>query len=1336
MEIDAELRGQSPALAAVREQVKGLLQRVASGRLPAILIEGETGTGKGLLARMLHRGGPRAGRPFVDVNCAAIPESLLESELFGHEKGAFTDARQAKAGLFQTAHGGTLFLDEVGLLPVALQGKLLKAVEERTVRRLGGTRNEPIDVWMISATSEDLRAALRGGRMREDLYHRLAVVSLRLPPLRERGEDVVVLAEHFLARACAEYGRPAKTLDPDARAALRHQAWPGNVRELSNVMERVALLTDGARVTAAMLGLSETAAAVTAAPEEPPSLKDAVSRLERGRLVEALEKAEGNLSRAAELLGIPRNTLRYRLQRHELRPEGAKKSRPREPAPATVAPASAPVPPLASLRWQRRHLAFLGASLAVPAGVEPPPEASRALEVMIDKVQGFGGRLEEMGPTGLVAAFGIEPTEDPARLAALAAMAIAKAAERARRHEPGGAAGARLALHVQPALVGGVGGTVVIDAASKATISATLQDLLQRAAPEEILVSAAATPFLERRFELESAAGPGTSRLTGGERVGLPVGGRVAPLVGRHHELELLRGLLEVARKGSGRVVGVVGEAGIGKSRLVSEFRRGLFGAAVLCLETYCLSQGSAIPYFPVRGLLRLIFGLGETDDTASVAQKVNAGVRALGLQTENALPWLLQLMDAGAGGEVPEELTPEALQARTFEVLRHVALQASRQTPLLLVVEDAHWIDRTSEAFLTSLAEVLSGEPILLLFTYRPGYRPTWIGSPNATQIALSPLSPDESLNVVRAVMRSEQVPADVAASILARAEGNPFFLEELARAAGRPDALGAATTSLEAVLSARIEALPEACRRVLRTASVLGRHFSRRLLDGVWTSPESPEPQLRELKRLDLLHERVRLDDASYSFKHALIQEAAYEGLSASERQALHAAVARTLEALHAGRPDEACELIAHHYLRSAETEKALDYLELSNRKATRANAMAEAKGYFDEAMKQLDRRPDTAEARRRRIALVVDQVPVMTLLFWFDEYQELLERHESMAMALEEPGLRGAFLAARGVCEWAVGEYDRAIGTFAQAAELCEAAGDADRAALAYSVRQWAHLYKGEYEAVLALLPSVARVLDGRSSPRWRAYALGAASRACTYRGLWDQATDFAREELALTERFADDSLGAHAALTLALAEAVRGDLEHAVEHGELALRKASTPADKTWANAILAWAWCLDGDPARGVAVLGPIVDRSRAVRWRAGEFYAVWLGEAYLMMGDPARAAQAVGECLAIAERHGMRYLIGSACRLLGEAAGPRDPAEASAHFERSLGVLEEIQAENELALAHAGYGRLLRDQGRIESAREHLGRALTILKRLGTLREPERVRQDLAGLER
>jgi predicted ATPase len=266
--------------------------------------------------------------------------------------------------------------------------------------------------------------------------------------------------------------------------------------------------------------------------------------------------------------------------------------------------------------------------------------------------------------------------------------------------------------------------------------------------------------------------------------------------------------------------------------------------------------------------------------------------------------------------------------------------------------VEDAHWIDRASEDFLATFAESIATERVLLLLTYRPGYRPAWIGTPSSTQVALPPLSPDEGLAVVRAVLRTEVAP-EVAASILSRAEGNPFFLEELARAADGSGASGAETpppATLEAALSARIQALPEGCRRVLRTVSVLGRHFSPRLLETVWPGPEPPETQLRELKRLDLLQERVRVDEPSWSFKHALIQEAAYEGLPAAERQALHGAAARALRTLHAERPEEACELIAHHYLRSAEPDESLTYLELSNRKAARASAMAEAKGYFD--------------------------------------------------------------------------------------------------------------------------------------------------------------------------------------------------------------------------------------------------------------------------------------------------------------------------------------------------------------------------------------------------
>ena len=329
MEFLSEVVGESPGIVAVREQLRRLLGRETGGRrLPPLLIRGETGTGKGLLARAIHRASARAGGPFVDVNCAAIPEPLLEAELFGYERGAFTDARQAKPGLFQTAHGGTLFLDEVGHLSAPLQAKLLTAIEERTVRRLGSTRSEPAEAWIIAATSVDLEAAMRAERFLDALYHRLSVLTVELPPLRERGDDIVLLAESFLVHACADYVLPSKTLSSDARAALCHYPWPGNVRELSNLIERTALLADERVVTGATLGLVVPSGGDLPEPgpapaEEADPLRASLSRFERVRLLEALGGTGWNVSRAADLLGIPRNTLRYRIAKHGLQPAAA-----------------------------------------------------------------------------------------------------------------------------------------------------------------------------------------------------------------------------------------------------------------------------------------------------------------------------------------------------------------------------------------------------------------------------------------------------------------------------------------------------------------------------------------------------------------------------------------------------------------------------------------------------------------------------------------------------------------------------------------------------------------------------------------------------------------------------------------------------------------------------------------------------------------------------------------------------------------------------------------------------------------------------------------------------
>src|SRR6266508_727566 len=282
-----ELLGESRKIVALRQKARAMLQHHGGARRPPpILIQGETGTGKGLLARLMHRTGPRASGPFVDLSCAAIPETLLEAELFGYERGAFTDARQSKPGLFHVAHGGTLFFDEVGLLPRALQAKLLTVIEQGSVRRLGATKSEPANVSIIAATNEPLLSCVRDGRFREDLYHRLAVLTLELPPVRERPEDIDLLARGFLARMCAEYNVPSKSLSADARTALRAYDWPGNVRELNNVLERAVLLSDTDSVAATDLELDDPTrrepkrAFVALAPEDA----------NRERLADALQK--------------------------------------------------------------------------------------------------------------------------------------------------------------------------------------------------------------------------------------------------------------------------------------------------------------------------------------------------------------------------------------------------------------------------------------------------------------------------------------------------------------------------------------------------------------------------------------------------------------------------------------------------------------------------------------------------------------------------------------------------------------------------------------------------------------------------------------------------------------------------------------------------------------------------------------------------------------------------------------------------------------------------------------------------------------------------------------
>ncbi|MBI1817446.1 MAG: sigma-54-dependent Fis family transcriptional regulator [Deltaproteobacteria bacterium] len=319
--------GESPGAERLRTLITRIARMTAGPGAPAptVLLLGETGSGKGHVARALHAASGRRDGPFIEVNCTALPENLVEAELFGYERGAFTDAKTARAGLFETAEGGTLFLDEIGHISGALQAKFLKVIEEKVVRRIGANAARRIDVQIIAATNRDLEAATRLGEFREDLYQRLSVAVIRIPPLREREGDALRLARDLLNDACRRYSVPPRALSPEAEAAIARHPWPGNVRELGNTMERVVLFSDNDPVRIEDLGLPDSAPAagrVTVAPSgeiqiDFPDGGLSLEAVERALLVRALDKA-GNQSAAARLLGISRDTLRYRMEKFGL----------------------------------------------------------------------------------------------------------------------------------------------------------------------------------------------------------------------------------------------------------------------------------------------------------------------------------------------------------------------------------------------------------------------------------------------------------------------------------------------------------------------------------------------------------------------------------------------------------------------------------------------------------------------------------------------------------------------------------------------------------------------------------------------------------------------------------------------------------------------------------------------------------------------------------------------------------------------------------------------------------------------------------------------------------
>ncbi|MGH7266046.1 MAG: ATP-binding protein, partial [Candidatus Rokuibacteriota bacterium] len=713
------------------------------------------------------------------------------------------------------------------------------------------------------------------------------------------------------------------------------------------------------------------------------------------------------------------------------------------PAPP---PAEAPTP--TALRWEPRRLTLLRASLAVPPADADTPDVNRALEALVEKVQSFGGRVEELGRTALVAIFGLEPVEDAPRRAAHAAMTIQKMGERVRRANPDRPA-VTVALHTGQFTVGLAGSVAQIDLDAKREGWAVLAALTAAAEADSVLLSGATAALIERRFEVTpvgAVAGvPGIAhRLAGLERP--TEARRLVPFVGRRGDLDLLQSRLASAMHGHGQVVGIAGETGIGKSRLLLEFRQSLAGRPVTYLEGHCYSYGMTTPYLPLLRMLRQNCRIAEADAPAVIVEKVRRAVAAVRMDPDEAAAYLLHLLGMKEGTERLQGLSPEAVKARMFEVMWQLSLQGSRGRPIVFAVEDVHWIDSASRAYLDSLVESLAGAAIMLVATYRPGYRPQWMEKSYATQIALQPLGPDESLSVVRAILKRDDVPEAFAQAVLAKAEGNPFFLEELARALA--DQGGAAPVAvpdtIQDVLLARIEGLAEPPRQLLRTAAILGREVSLRLLRQTWSGVDAVEPLLRELVRLEFLYDRPAGDEPVYVFKHVLTRDVARESLPAARRQALHAAAGQAYERLYGDRLDEVCDSLAYHFTKGKIADKAVLYLSRLADKAARSHAHVEAVTALREALGQLERLP-LAERVERGLALILRQAHSLSFLGRFPETLDLLQQEDAARRVAPDPATAGPYHFWLGHTYSYLGDHARATESAQRAFEVAARAGD---------------------------------------------------------------------------------------------------------------------------------------------------------------------------------------------------------------------------------------------------------------------------------------------------
>jgi class 3 adenylate cyclase/tetratricopeptide (TPR) repeat protein len=1023
-----------------------------------------------------------------------------------------------------------------------------------------------------------------------------------------------------------------------------------------------------------------------------------------------------------------------------------------------------------ALEGERKQVTVLFADLKASMELlaDRDPEEAReildpVLERMMAAVHRYEGTVNQIMGDGIMALFGAPIAhEDHAVRACYAALAM-QAALRSYSDEVwrthGLAVHFRVGLNSGEVVVRAIGNDLHMDYSAVGQTTHLAARMEQLATPGCVLLTPATLRLVEGMVRVNTlgpipvkglAESVEVYELVGASaprrRLQAAVGQGLTHFVGRQHELDALHQALEHAGGGHGQVVAVVGEAGVGKSRLVYECVHSHRTRAWLVLESTSVSYGKATPYFPVIDLLKRYVHVEDADDPHAIQAKVSGHILTLDETLQDTIPALLALLDVLPDDHPYLKLDPTQRRQHTLNALKRVLLRESQVQPLLLVFEDLHWIDAETQTLLDHLVESLPTAQLLLLVNYRQEYQHGWGRKAYYTQIRLGPLPPASGDALLHSLVGDDPGLAPLTQLLIARAEGNPFFLEESLRTlvetgvlvgergayrlAKRLDSLQVPAT-VHAVLAARIDRLPPEEKHLLQTAAVIGTEVSLSLLQAIAERPEVVLHRgLAHLQAAEFLYETRLFPGQVYTFKHALTHEVAYGSLLQERRRMLHARIVEALERLAPDRLAEQVERLAHHALRGEVWDKALAYCRQAGEKAMARSAYREAVGSFEQALSALAHLPETRDTREQavdlRLALGLALVPSGNL----GRTLNALREAESLAEALGDPCRLAQVSVRLSVHCYLTGEYDQAIAAAQRALALATASSEVVLHALANQYLGRAYHAQGDYRRAINCFGQAVASLDGawrreRFGQVYLPTVLSRAYLAWCYAelGTFAKGRVLGEEGYRIAESVAHPASVMIALWGIGLLSLRQGNLRRALPLLKRAMdlcQDTDLPILCLSITATLGSAYTLAGHDADAMPLLTQAMEQTSAMEMIFMQaFCHLSLGETQLLAGRLEEAHALAEHTLALTRAHQEHGHQAYALRLLGEIAAHRAPPEvepAEDYYRQALALADELGMRPLQAHCHRGLGTLYAAIGQREQARTELDTAMTLYR--------------------